>query len=290
MSPTKFFALRKRERVWLFKGDIFFDTIIARIKEIDRLLAEPDIAPNEALELRTEKEALEQEDAFAKERIAQYCQSHRDLEFDEKTCVVSLDFTAIQTSMRSKFCDFVLVIATQSPITIPDSMLDEKLVGTIPPSMHGHGQLVLDNSQKKKRRTKIEMMDVQKPEVKPNLRDDIEKHHKKKKLPQVVANAPNFKPALTYLHFVISRNAEVEDEDGKTEEVNVSQTFDYVQWVLEFLEEHEFFSDFERIKFWSDGCGKHFKTYASHYFMASYQERLGIPVTWDFLAPNRGLF
>lgn len=192
--------------------------------------------------------------------------------------------------MRNKFCDFVLVVATRSPISIPDSMLDTKIVPTTPPSLHGHGQMVLDDSQKKKRRTKVEMMDVERAPVKPNLRDDIAKHHKKKKLPQVVTNTPHFKPALTYLHFVINRNAEIENDDGKMEEVNISQTFDYVQWVLEFLEDHEFFANFDRIKFWSDGCGKHFKTYASHFFMAAYQERLNISLTWDFLAPNRGFF
>jgi hypothetical protein len=98
------------------------------------------------------------------------------------------------------------------------------------------------------------------------LRNDIVAHHKQKKLHVVKSNVTNFKPSLAYLHFVIRRDAIIEDENGVAEEVNVTQTFDYVQWVLEFLEEHEFFSEFERIRFWSDGCGKHFKTYASHFF------------------------
>lgn len=266
------------------------DTVIARIKEIERLLVATDISENEKVALRAEKKELEEEDAFAKERIKQYCQSHRDLENEKDTCVISLDFTAAQTSMSSKFCDFVMVVATHSPIKIPDSMLDCKIVANIPPSFHGHGELVLDESPKKSRRTKLEMMDVEKPIVAPNLRDDIAHHHKQKKLPAVVKQSPSFKPALMYLHFVIKRNAEIENEDGTSEVVNVTQTFDYVQWALEFLEEHDFFRDFKRIKYWSDGCGKHFKTYASHYFMATFQERLGLSLTWDFLAPNRGLF
>ena len=265
------------------------DSVIARMKEIERELA-TEFLPEEKKEpLRLELADLEEQDRFAKERIKLYCQSHRNLEHEEKTCVVSLDFTAAQTSMQSKFCDFVVVVATHSPISIPPTMLDQKIIPSTPPSLKGHEQLVIDNSQKKKRRTKKEMMDVERPPVMPNLRDDIITYHKKKKMP-VVTNVSHFKPSLNYLHFVIKRDAKIENEDGMVEEVKVSQTFDYVQWVLEFLEEHKFFDGFERVRFWSDGCGKHFKTYSSHFFMASYQQRLAIPLTWDFLAPNRGIY
>lgn len=238
-----------------------------------------------------EKKELEIEDAFAKERIREYCKAHRDLETEKETCMLSLDFTATQTSMQNKFCDFVLVVATHSPISMPDSLISEKVQPETPPSLKGYGNLVLQDSENKKtRRTKIEMMDVERPEVRPNLKSDIERQHKMKKLPAVQPSEVHFKPALTYLHFVIKRTAMKVDEDGDESLVNVTQTFDYVQWVLEYLAQHKFFEGFNRLKFWSDGCGKHFKTYNTHYFMASYQEQLKMPVTWDFLAPNRGLF
>lgn len=77
----KFFQLKKREGIWLLKGDIFFDSVIARIAEIDRLLKEESArSEKEREELLSEKNELVIEDAFAKQRIAEYCAAHRALE------------------------------------------------------------------------------------------------------------------------------------------------------------------------------------------------------------------
>lgn len=68
---------------------------------------------------------------------------------------------------------------------------------------------------------------------------------------------------------------------------NVSQTHDYVFWVLNFLADNGVFGGFGNVKIWSDGCSKHFKTYPTHYFIGSLQERLStILFSWHFLPPR----
>lgn len=44
-------------------------------------------------------------------------------------------------------------------------------------------------------------------------------------------------------------------------------------YFLKLLARHEILQKFKFIKIWSDGCGKHFKTYPIHYFMAQLQVR-----------------
>ena len=49
----------------------------------------------------------------------------------------------------------------------------------------------------------------------------------------------------------------------------------------------ELLTKFKHLKFWSDGCGKHLKTYSTHYYMCKFQKKVACIVSWDFLAPNR---
>jgi len=220
--------------------------------------------------LKNEHVALKQDDEFAKDRIQEYRLAHKQLENDSDTLVATFDFTANQTSMEDKFVDFVIIVATQKPITISESLTDSRIFPIQPPSIRG---LPVDLPQQanKKRRTS-----GQAPSRSPNLRDDI-KHNKRPKLDQLAHPPPEWKPTLLMIHFMVQRS----------KEANVKQTLDYVQWALEYLEDHGLFSELRNIKIWSDGCGKHFKTYNTHFFISHFQEKLGRKATWDFLAPNR---
>lgn len=73
-----------------------------------------------------------------------------------------------------------------------------------------------------------------------------------------------FKPYLTYLHVPIQR----------TSEQPVKQTFSYVEYTFDMLYDAGLFADFSRLALWSDGCGKHFKTYSTHAYMSHLQSRL----------------
>ncbi len=95
---------------------------------------------------------------------------------------------------------------------------------------------------------------------------------------KVIDETPiSWKPHLTYFHCILHRDSETP----------AKQTFDYVQWALDYLNKKGLFKGFKNLKLWSDGCGKHFKCYNAHFFMSTFQESLGVNLTWDFLAPNR---
>ena len=74
----------------------------------------------------------------------------------------------------------------------------------------------------------------------------------------------NFQPHLTYIHVVAST----------TKKIPVKQTFPYVEYSFNLLAEHGIFDSFKKLEIWSDGCGKHFKTYATQAFMAHLQDTL----------------
>jgi hypothetical protein len=274
VSPEVFFLLRKRENIMILKGDIFIDKGIVRVAEIDRQLLLLPLDSGERVKLIEEKNSLIEEDLFAKGQIKKYCQDHRELEFNLENICLSLDFTASQTSMSDKFTDFVVVMASGKPITIPDTLLSLVIDEEKPPSLKDF-EIELPNIEKKKRRTKKELEGVEKKDVLPNLRSDIKVRKKQKKLSVIDPPPTHFKPCLVYLHFVIKRD------------VDVKQTLDYVQWVLELLVQVGFFDLYKNLLIWSDGCGKHFKTYDTHFLMGFLQEKLQKTIIWKFLAPNR---
>src|SRR6187399_1994627 len=82
---------------------------------------------------------------------------------------------------------------------------------------------------------------------------------------------------VKYLFFVVNQ---------KTGNQKVQQTTTYVQWTLNFLQQHQFFLGFEFVKFWSDGCGKHFKTYETQFYMGMLQENVEAQLSWDVLPPG----
>ena len=111
-----------------------------------------------------------------------------------------------------------------------------------------------------------------------NLVDDLKKTKKTKKLPSLDPIDPVFKPFCTYFHFLVKR----------TEETPATQTFEYVEWAFDLLIEHGLLNQIENLTIWSDGCGKHFKTYNTHFGIAEkQQDRPETKFRWRFLAPNK---
>lgn len=275
VSPGTFNSLRRRENVWLLKGDIFVDPGQIRMKVIERELellkkALPE-SQQEVTTLEKEHERLHANDEFAKQRIGLYCKAHKDLEQQPTTVVCSLDFTAMQTSMANKYVDFVVVMASKSPIQLPESLFEAEVEPIQPESLRVCPEVSRPTPKKRPKPLTTKKVDT------PNLRKDVTALHKRKKL-TITSEPPNvWKPSLHYFHFVLK----------KTDRCPAKQTFDYVQWVFEFLFRHKVFDPFEQIKLWSDGCGKHFKTYSAHFFMSYFQQTIKKIITWDFLAPNR---
>lgn len=278
VSPSTFQQLRKREHIWLLKGDIFIDPIIVRMREIEKIITglEPG---SDITELREELEHLQKKDRFAKERILAYQKDHALLEIDKETIIATLDFTQLQLSMSDEYHDFVVVLATSETFSLPERFQELIIHPEQPPSLRDMDKKESYESVKSTKRTREEMMrdGISYPKPAENLRTDIESGKKQRKLSELSEPGKKWKPQLTYLHFLMRKKS-----DGA-----IGQIFQYVQYVFDFFLEENFFKDYSALKLWSDGCGKHFKTYNTHYYFSQFQQQFGNPVTYDFLAPNR---
>lgn len=277
VSPDSLQHLRKREHIWLLKGDIFIDPIVVRMKEIERLLIDMEPGTEDSVELKEELESLKEKDQFAKDRILAYQKDHADLEHDTDTIIATLDFTQLQLSMSDEFHDFVVVLATAEPFSLPEQFQDKVIQPEQPPSLRDMDNLK-ESYTKTTKRTRIQMVQegISYPKPADNLRTDIEKRKKEQKLSELAQPAMKWKPKLTYLHFLLKKS------DG-----GIGQIFQYVQYVFDFFLEENFFGGFSTLKLWSDGCGKHFKTYNTHYYFSHFQQKFGHKLTYDCLAPNR---
>jgi hypothetical protein len=108
----------------------------------------------------------------------------------------------------------------------------------------------------------------------------IKQQRKQRKLAPVGVTDVNskFVPALTYFHCVSKK---------KVGKISVKQTHDYLMYFLNFLlSNHNLLIDFANYSIWSDGCGKHFKTYTSQFYISQFQLQLETKITWDFLPPH----
>jgi hypothetical protein len=131
-------------------------------------------------------------DEFAIQRLNAYKSDHANLQQQPDTVILSLDFTSAQTSMSDDFNDCIVVIATATPLPIPDALNQHLVVAEKPPSFVPKPELrESDNNnngpKKKARRTKLEMIEqkIQYPKPNANLRTDIANHKKRFELPVV---------------------------------------------------------------------------------------------------------
>jgi hypothetical protein len=210
--------------------------------------------PDLAEEWQERINELEQKLVFCKERKLYYRSAHQELKGQAKNMIVTLDFTATQTGMSDKFSDFVVVICTDSPLSVPNS-LKQAVINPERPDMLKNVKRV--NLPKKKRRTKEQIArdGDSGRKLKPSWTHERDQLKGAPKLEKRVIEVSSYKTCSTVFHFVLKRT---DDTPG--------QVSPYVQWAMDFLfVKHELGNGFDDIHLFSDGCGKHFKTYPTHW-------------------------
>lgn len=313
-------SLLKVLHIGLRPGDLFMNPDnfeladlrqkVDRLRTLDRELDEDELLENLQKRINT----LEKDAEFAQQRKKKYREAHTDLQYESDSMVITMDFSAEQTSMSSKFHELVFVLATATPLELPPSLREAEIPTTRPISLKGEAYTpgmqkcfisnLLGSQQALRtpsfvRRTKKEIASSDKPgriASAPTHKKVVEKQKrdmKKRVLPELI-QSPSlaWKPHLTYLFFIAKR-----EKTGEGEEA-VKQTFPYVQWALDTLYESGLFYPYKKLSFWSDGCGKHFKTYPAHYHFGVLQGKKNggtilkignLPdccISWDFLAPR----
>ena len=254
IPPLQFDAferVRSREGVHTRDGDIFINRDEVRLAE---LRADIELVPGLSEEYAEEIAELEKSLAFCKERKRLYREAHQALKGNAKKMVVTIDFTGTQTGMQDKFHSFVVVICTDQPLRIPQELADSIVQPEQSPMKKKIEKPVLE---KKKRSTKAETKAKGGGrKLKPSFNTHKAKIARQPKLPQREKQGDDYKPSSTVFHFVLRRG---EDTPG--------QVSPYVQWSMDFLFlKHNIGGDFQEVHLFSDGCGKHFKTYPTHWY------------------------
>lgn len=254
LQVDAFERVRSRERVQTRKGDIFINRDEVRLAELHAKI-EKDATLS--VEYEAEIAELEKNLAFCKERKKWYREAHQALKGNAKKMVVTIDFTGTQTGMQDKFTSFVVVICTDQPLRIPQQLSDAIVQPEEPESRKKVDKPVL---KKRKRKTKAEIAKSGGGrELKPSFSQYKVKKAREPKTPQREKERNEYKPSSTVFHFVLKRG---DDTPG--------QISPYVQWAMDFLfQKHKIASDFEEVHLFSDGCGKHFKTYPTHWYAST---------------------
>lgn len=284
--------VRSREGVQLRSGDIFINRDEVELAELKAKIEED---PTLAEEFAKRVEELETGLRFCKERKRLYRQAHQDLKGNGKKMIVTVDFTGTQTGMQDKFCNFVVVVCTDLPLAIPPQLARATVEEVQPDSLKKVEKPLIE---KKARRKKLEVAQSGGGRcLLPSFSQDKAKLKREKKLPQREVRTEEYKPSSTVFHFVLKRS---DDTPG--------QISPYVQWTMDFLfQTHQLANGFEEVHLFSDGCGKHFKTYPTHWYLADLQQHLrerekasrnnnnnnrrALPpkecrIHWDFLPPG----
>jgi hypothetical protein len=251
LQVDAFERVRSREGVQTRSGDIFINRDEVRLAE---LRAEVELIPELSEEYAEEIAELEKNLAFCKERKKLYRDTHQALKGNAKKMVVTIDFTGTQTGMQDKFYSFVVVICTDQPLRIPPDLANSIVQPEAPPMLKKVEKPVLE---KKKRKTKAETKATGGGrKLKSSFNQYKVKKAREPRLPQREKISNEYKPSSTVFHFVLKRG---EDTPG--------QTSPYVQWSMDFLfVKHNVGADFDEVHLFSDGCGKHFKTYPTHWY------------------------
>jgi hypothetical protein len=105
-----------------------------------------------------------------------------------------------------------------------------------------------------------------------------------KKLPtmEVVDPESKYSPNLSCFHCISAKKSENQCDIFIFINLfinlfrTVTQTHEYLMFFLSFLFSTGLFEQYSYVKIWSDGCSKHFKTYPTHYYIATLQEKVKI--------------
>lgn len=281
LNQITFHMVRKRERIGVRSGDIFISRDEVELCELRRQLENDDV--DNDVDVAAIKEKIievEEKISFCSERKAYYRQTHQQLKGQSDVMIMTIDFTATQTSMSDKFHDFVVVVCTDMPLSIPESLSSAVIEPQQPPCKNI--LTPIPTIEKTPRRTKQQIaQEGGGRDLLPSFSQSLKEGKKKRKLEQPELNSENYKPNSTYFHFIIKRD-----------ESTPGQTTPYVRWACDFLFRiHRLDVGFKLLHLFSDGCGKHFKTYPTHWYMADLQFHLrsrfpSIVIEWDFLPPG----
>jgi hypothetical protein len=246
-----FHKVRRRERVGIRFGDIFINRDEVELAEI---LAQIESGKALAEDWQERIVELERNLSFCKERKLYYREAHQNLKDNSKKMIVTLDFTATQTGMQDKFHDFVVVVCTDQRLSIPLDLANAVIEPVEPPMKKKVAKPVLE---KKKRKTKEEVKSLGGGRnLLPSFNQSNAKVKRQPRLEQRVVDNIIYKPCSTVFHFVLKRT-----------DSTPGQISSYVQWAMNFLfVRHDLGQSSEEIHLFSDGCGKHFKTYPTHWY------------------------
>ena len=249
LQPDTFHGVRLRMRIGLRQGDIFINRDEVELAELKREI-ESDPTLREKYSERISE--LETNLKFCKERKKFYRDCHQQLQGKPKTMVVTVDFTASQTGMSDKFSNFVVVVCTDGPLYVPLTLVNETVEPEEPQSKR---RVVEKPVTEKSRRTKKVIAESDKPgrELLPSWSQEKAKMKRKKQAKE--RDDSVYKPSCTVFHFVIRRS---EDTPG--------QTSPYVALNFLFVK-HDLAGCYDDVHVFSDGCGKHFKTYPTHWYV-----------------------
>ena len=252
LQHETFHDIRRQERVGIRQGDIFINRDEVELAELTR---ESETDPMLREKYASRMAELERNLRFCKERKKFYRDCHQQLQGNPKKMIITADFTAAQTGMQDKFSNFVVVVCTDGPLYVPLDLVNEVAEPEKPPSMRREVEKpVLEN---KSRRKKKEIAESGEPGRQLLSSWAQEKAKMKMKVAVERDGSIVYKPNSTVFHFVIRRS---EDTPG--------QISPYVQWALNYLlVKHDLANCYDEVQVFSDGCGKHFKTYPTHWYV-----------------------
>lgn len=199
LHEKTFHEVRRRENVGIRSGDIFInrdEVELAELKALDATEVSEEVAKRIAkLELNLK---------FCKERKLFYRQSHQALQYNSKKMIVTVDFTAAQTGMQDKFSNFVVVVCTDLPLSIPEEL--ERAVAK-PVEPQRLRKVEKPELEKGKRKTKKQIAKTGGGrKLLPSWTEAKVKMARKKELPGLEAvGGVEYKPCSTVFHFVLQR-------------------------------------------------------------------------------------
>jgi hypothetical protein len=254
LHEVTFHEVRRRENVGIRSGDIFINRDEVELAELQALEAS-----EKTVEVAERIATLELNLKFCKERKLFYRQAHQDLKHKPKKMIVTIDFTAAQTGMQDKFSNFVVVVCTDVRLPIPEA-LERAVAKPIEPQRLREVEKVELAKRKRKNKKQIARSGGGRALL-PSWTEAKAKMAKEKKLPGLkIGGGTEYKPCSTVFHFVLKRT-----------DSTPGQTSPYVQWAMNFLfQKHGLAAGFDEVHLFSDGCGKHFKTYPTHWFILYY--------------------
>jgi hypothetical protein len=238
----------------------------------------------EKQDLNDRLDAIDSELEEGKKRKEEYRKAHVELMLpkNKKKAIITFDFFSTgklsQSDSKSEFSSSVMVIATPSKLVVPPALVQQQIQPIAPDSLLSPevAELMLNRPTKEK-------VHVKRNESKINPKQSHVKYQasldKATFMPPLEIRETADSPHYTYFHG-LSNTTNDEDE-------RVAQTHDYAVFALHYLlVKHKLLKDYDTVEIWSDGCSKHFKCYATHFYVAILKSLAALNLSWDFLPPN----